>query len=281
VLRSGHDDDIAAVVDLARAEEAAWFGTPEFSPDELLEVLDWHGGLAEGVVYDDGAIRGAALISAGKHTLVLADPADPEPPYDALVQWIVNRGGTWISTYAGNERFVAWFETHGWTHVHSSFDMSRPGADAVAVAVWPDGIEVRLYDEANDDAVVHRLVYVDAAWTDVPGHTARSLDAWKVFISGPTNRGLVARRDGRPVGWVVGRIFADGRAWVLQVAVAQDERGRGLGRALLLHAYTDFLARGATSLGLDVQATNENALGLYRSIGLEIDKEWKVFELSS
>jgi len=93
----------------------------------------------------------------------------------------------------------------------------------------------------------------------------------------PDYRGWVARRDGRPVGWVVGRLFSDGRGWVEQLAVARSARGLGLGRALLLHSLAELCSRGATSLATGVQAENERAIGLYRDVGFEVEREWRVY----
>jgi ribosomal protein S18 acetylase RimI-like enzyme len=128
----------------------------------------------------------------------------------------------------------------------------------------------------EDDDAVHALIYVDAAWGAVPGHTRLSLEAWRSMLT-PDYRGWVAHRDGRPVGWVVGRVFSDGRGWIQQIAVARAARGIGLGRALLLHSLAELRSRGATSLALGVQAENENAIGLYWDVGFEIAREWRVY----
>jgi ribosomal protein S18 acetylase RimI-like enzyme len=111
---------------------------------------------------------------------------------------------------------------------------------------------------------------------EVPGHKERSLQAWRSMLT-PDHRGWVARRDERPIGWVVGRGFPDGRGWVDQIAVARSARGLGLGRALLLHSLAELRSEGATSLALGVQANNENAIGLYRAVGFEIEREWRVY----
>jgi ribosomal protein S18 acetylase RimI-like enzyme len=168
-------------------------------------------------------------------------------------------------------------EAGGWRYAFSSFDLARPGADPVDPARWPDGVSVAAFERGRDDERVHHLIYVDAAWGDVTGHLARPLKAWQRAI-GPEDRGWVAVRSERPIGVVIGRVFADGRAWIHQIAVAQDERRHGLGRALLLHAYTELLASGAKSLGLNVQASNEKALDLYRSVGLDVTREWRIFQ---
>ena len=93
----------------------------------------------------------------------------------------------------------------------------------------------------------------------------------------PQYRGWIARRDGRPAGWVAGRVYADGRGWIQQIAVARSARGAGLGRALLLHALAELRAGGATSFGLGVQAANAAAIGLYRDIGFTVTREWRIF----
>jgi ribosomal protein S18 acetylase RimI-like enzyme len=69
----------------------------------------------------------------------------------------------------------------------------------------------------------------------------------------------------------------NGRGFINSLAVAVDERGRGLGRALLLHAFQDLRAAGVGDLTLDVEAANENALNLYRSVGMEIEREWRIY----
>ncbi|HEU0318958.1 MAG TPA: GNAT family N-acetyltransferase [Solirubrobacteraceae bacterium] len=88
---------------------------------------------------------------------------------------------------------------------------------------------------------------------------------------------FLARRDRRPIGWVAGRVLDSGRGDVTALAVARTERGRGLGRALLLHAFNDLQRAGARGLALDVVAHNETALGLYRSVGMEIEREWQIY----
>ena len=97
----------------------------------------------------------------------------------------------------------------------------------------------------------------------------------------PEYRGWIARRAGRPVGWVAGRVFGDGRGWIQQLAVARPSRGLGLGRALLLHALADLHGAGATSYALGVEAANEHALGLYRDVGFAVTREFRVYARTS
>ena len=275
MLRPATPADRPTVVALALAEDAAWSGAPEVSADEAGEFIDDHG---PGVVFErDGCVAGYAAVGEGGGTMLLADPGDePGPALEALVAWLGERGRHEVDTYAADARRIAWLRAHGFTHRRSSFDLQRGIDPPPAPAVWPSGIAVARYRPGEDDHAVHRLVYVDAAWDEVPGHTLRSLEAWRSMLT-PEYRGWVARRDGRPVGWVAGRVFSDGRGWIQQLAVARSARGRGLGRALLLHSLAELRSRGATSLALGVEAANENAIGLYRDLGFEVAREWRVY----
>jgi ribosomal protein S18 acetylase RimI-like enzyme len=203
-------------------------------------------------------------------------PRRPGAPLDALVGWLGERGHHEVDTYAADARRIGWLEARGFTHRRSAFDLARGVDPPPAPAVWPSGVGVARYRPGEDDEAVHALIYVEAAWSEVPGHTERSLAAWQSMIT-PDYSGWVARREGPPVGWVLGRVFADGRGWVEQLAVARSARGLGIGRALMSHSLGELLARGATSLATGVQAENEHALGLYRDLGFVVEREWRVY----
>jgi len=79
--------------------------------------------------------------------------------------------------------------------------------------------------------------------------------------------------EGPPASSVIAYLvlwFAADEAELADVAVAEDHRGRGLGRLLVGHAVDRARARGAGSLFLEVRASNERALALYRSRGFHV-----------
>ena len=273
-LRPVKPADRPALIALGQAEDAAWSDAPPVSDEEVGEFVDSY---EPGVVFErDGRVAGHAATGEGDLSLVLVDPADdPEPALDALVGWLGERGHHEVVSYGRDARRIAWLEAHGFTHRRSAFDLHR-GIDApLAPADWPAGVTIARYRPGEDDEAVHALIYVDAAWAEVPGHVERSLESWRSTLPGYS--GWVASRDGAVVGWVAGRVFGDGRGWVEQLAVARSARGLGLGRALLLNSLAELRERGATSLALGVQGENENAVGLYRSVGFAVDREWRVY----
>jgi ribosomal protein S18 acetylase RimI-like enzyme len=279
MLRPARPADRPDVIALGLAEDAAWSGAHAVSADEVGEFVDSCG---LGVIFErDGRVAGYAAAGEGEETILLVDPGDgPEPALEALIAWLGERGHHSVDSYARDARRIAWLEANGFTHLRSSFDLHRDINPPLAPAAWPGGVAIARYRPGQDDVAVHALIYRDAAWDEVPGHTSRSLQAWRSTLT-PGYRGWVARRDERPVGWVAPRVFDDGRGWVDQLAVARSARGLGLGRALLLHSLAELCSQGATSLATGAQGENEKAIGLYRDVGFEIDREWRVYARST
>jgi ribosomal protein S18 acetylase RimI-like enzyme len=127
---------------------------------------------------------------------------------------------------------------------------------------------------------VHQLIYVRAGWAEVPGHNDRDLAEWTSLFAGSflvPGQQILAKDGDELVGAAMCRIWDDGTGWVSQLAVDRAHRGRGIGRALLLTALRTLRDDGATSLGLSVNAENRGALGLYRSVGLTVSREWLTY----
>jgi ribosomal protein S18 acetylase RimI-like enzyme len=279
-VRSATERDRDAVLALGVAEEAAWFGEAELSAEEIGEWIDEEGGLDHGLVAVDSSGPVCGFASPGRHAaMFLADPVRTDAVADELLPWLHGqRAVVELMTFAGDRARVTAFERHRLRHRRSSFSMVRPNAAGpVSAAVFPDGVEVARYRLGDGDEAVHRLIYVDAAWAAVPGHGERDLQAWRVKERRCRSM-FLASRGGRPVGWVAGRVLDGGRGYITTLAVAASERGRGLGRGLLLYAFADLQRAGARELTLAVEAENETALGLYRSVGLEVEREWQIYD---
>jgi ribosomal-protein-alanine N-acetyltransferase len=77
---------------------------------------------------------------------------------------------------------------------------------------------------------------------------------------------LVVERCGVLVGYACVRCFHD-ELKINNIAIVDAERGRGIGRWLLLWVLGDAIARGCRSAALEVRPSNAAALALYRSRG--------------
>jgi ribosomal protein S18 acetylase RimI-like enzyme len=117
-------------------------------------------------------------------------------------------------------------------------DQAREKAAADTRALLPDGVD-------TPDTVLTHLV------PEQPADAAPLGSLW-VRLRGSTLPG------------------GDDLAWVFSVEVAEEARGRGHGRALMLLAEQACLAEGVHRLGLNVFTDNTVAVGLYTSLGYRI-----------
>jgi ribosomal protein S18 acetylase RimI-like enzyme len=278
--RPATPSDVAGVVALQRRWETHWFGAPEHDEDDVRADLGRAEPLAERsrLLLDGGRVVAAAWWWRPDDPTVLVEPGpevDDVAASRELVAWLGRSGAVQVEALWRDATLLATLAEQGWVHVRSQFELVRPADDLPAPA-WPDGVTVSSL--GDDPAEVHRLVYEEAGWADVPGHTVRDLDEWlDLFVTGEDpDQQVLARQDGRPVGAALGKVFADGTGWVAQVAVRRDQQGRGLGSALLAEAFARRVAAGATQVGLGVSAANVHALRLYQRLGLAVDREWMV-----
>lgn len=97
--------------------------------------------------------------------------------------------------------------------------------------------------------------WAESSFADEIGRTDRS---WKVAVS-----------EERVVGY--GGVMTVGdEGHLLDLAVTPDERGTGLGRKLVWELAADAARAGASRLTLEVAASNDIALALYRSCGFDV-----------
>jgi ribosomal protein S18 acetylase RimI-like enzyme len=281
-LRPAGKADLASIDDLQRRFDLAWFGASEHSIAEVEEFLSYADPLAENslLVFDAGRLIAVAL-RFGSDTVLTVDPeAAAEPVYGHLLPWFAERTG-YTEVLSRDDAAIAVVEAAGWTYCKSMFDLILAVTPDLELGEprWPDGVGPREFDIADLEAI-HHLIYVDAGWADVPGHPHRDFAEWRrIFITEHTvpAQQVIAWRGERIVGIAMGRTWDDGTGWISQIATAKDERGRGLGRAMLLEALRRRVAAGASSLGLSVQAANEAALRMYLDAGLQIDREFRTY----
>jgi len=277
--RLSEDALLPEITALHHAYDIAWFGEPEHDSDEVREWLEL--GNRHCVVRDDGRV--VAVGNAWRTgSNVVIDPAADGPAAARLgVTWLRDVGAPDTEVLDRDTVLRDVLTAAGWRHAYSTFELCRtvePSWERPEPS-WPDGVTARPMEVA-DERRVHELIFQDAAWAEVPGHHFREFDEWRsIFLRGrrPADRPLLALRGERPVGVALPRLFSDGAGWVEQLAVARAERGRGLGRALLLAAFAALEHDGATKLGLGVLGANESALRLYLGVGLAVDREWQTY----
>ena len=291
VLRPATEADVDAIFAVQVAQDTAWWGTPDGDVDDTRAELDRvrhaMGSLDRGarVAVVPGAepsVVGFALLVGHGHTNLSINPSasDAASARRLLVGWLIEAGGTQIDAPNQDQLLLDVLDEFGYRPTRSSFELER-GADIADLGstVWPDGIRSAPFHPGVDDEEVYALIY--PMWTDVVGHTDRPFDEWRALFlhdaSFVPELAVLARRNegsGPVAGVAMCRTFTGGIGWVSQLAVGYADRGVGLGRALLVESFHRLSATGVQILGLGVEADNVNALGLYRSVGLEVAREW-------
>lgn len=146
--------------------------------------------------------------------------------------------------------------------------------------VLPPGLVGRPVDESEYEVwQAHALDGFRQSWLDrglPPAQAQAKAEASRLQnlpdgLSTPGTWIEALVHDGEVVGhvWVGGRELSPGVsvAFVYDVEVAEEHRGKGYGRALMLHAETIAHRTGTGALGLHVFAGNTPAIGLYESLG--------------
>jgi ribosomal-protein-alanine N-acetyltransferase len=110
---------------------------------------------------------------------------------------------------------------------------------------------------------------------------ARIAELEKICFRSPWSEGALRSEMGNIIAYYgvmeyAGEIIAYGGMWVFfgeahitNVAVAPEFRGRGLGRAMMLHLMRTALHKKADAMTLEVRETNAVAQNLYASLGFE------------
>ena len=194
------------------------------------------------------------------------------------------RGGRRAVTggWSTNHGLFAALETRGYRRARSSWRMGV-SLDSTPPEPWsPDGIEIRALC-AGEEAVaydVHQEAFEDTwepirwsyeEWTHAyvePAHFERAL--WFLAWDGSDTCGVaICRRHSTEPHL----------GWVAVLAVRRDWRRRGIGHALLSHAFAAFAERGLTRAGLGVDAESPTgANSLYEDVGMSATHRFDIYE---
>lgn len=201
----------------------------------------------------------------------------------ALLRWTWDvsraRGGTLVGQSVVDSGDAArLFAAYGYEPLWTSWILElAPGAE-IAPAPLPAGTQVRPY-QPGEERVVFEVV--ENAFNEWPGRDPSTYEDWAAGTLQrpgfePWQLLVAAESDGTGAERVVGAchvVVADGDGWVSYLAVRADRRGRGLGRALLGHAFAVARERGATRCELSTDSRT-GALSLYEHVGMRVRKSF-------
>jgi mycothiol synthase len=283
-------DDAAAVNELVIAADIAVQG---WSDSSVSELLDWWRltdvAANSWIVEDDGVAAIVVVIPHGE-TADIDGFVHPEKTGRGLGTWLVGRGEDRIREL-GFDRALTWclagdaqarqlFERAGFREVRRFYRMLVEHEAEPAPAEWPDGVAIGTF-ERDDARAFHAALTESFAeeWNFVP----EPFDVWaERRIDAPDFDPTLwfIARDGDEVAGVL-RCDAErgGAGWVGALGVRPGWRKRGLGLALLRHAFGEYYRRGQPRVALGVDAENPTgATRLYERAGMHVAYEAVAFE---
>ena len=294
-LRPPREEDVPAIVELENAASLAAYGTADATEAELRRWLTTPDVVPERdirLAEDGGRLVGYADV----------DPTDTEPvrnwcqivvhpDADAgvvapqLVAWCEERAQkgilrTWAPSAA--TALAAAFERLGLQLVRHSYRMQIDLEQRPDPPPWPDGISVRTFVPADAERVyeAHQETFADS-WE----HAREPYEEWAHW--------LLERDDFDPSLWflaedgdeLAGILLSIPRetdpdeGYVQILGVRRPWRRSGLGRALLVHAFREFHARGFERVVLGVDASSlTGAEKLYASAGMRVVRQFDFYE---
>jgi mycothiol synthase len=185
-------------------------------------------------------------------------------------------------SWATNEQLLRELEARGYALVRHSHRMTIDLSDPAPDPVWPSGIEVRAF-RAGDERAFHEAQQETFADSWEP--TDEPFEEWAYWLlEGPSfdpSLWFLALDGAETAGYAIchPHLSDPGIAWVRLLGVRRPWRRRGLGRALLLHAFAEFRARGFRRAGLGVDADSlTGAHTLYESAGMHVAARFDVYE---
>jgi mycothiol synthase len=166
------------------------------------------------------------------------------------------------------------YEDFGYQLIRHSYRMEIELTEVATDPEPPESVVVRAMREGEEEQIyeVHEQSFEDA-WM----HTREPFEQWQHwFVKDPSfdpSLWFVAESDGELVGVAICNTRGNdpGLGWVRVLGVLRSHRRRGIGEALLRHAFSEFKRRGFDRVGLGVDAESPTrAVALYERAGMHV-----------
>jgi mycothiol synthase len=289
-VRDASPSDLDAAESIVRAEERSLRGD-DAEPADLADF--WRNARFDGassmVERDRTPVGFAAAIERGAESDYWAT-VHPEVAGRGVSTWLLTGaerrarevGSEFLRAGCVAENLAAatLFRELGFREARHFFQMRIDFEQAPAVPQPPAGIELTSFRK-EDARAFHATL--DDAFAEEWGWHASPFEEWRERrVDAPdTDLSLwfVARDGDELAGVIRCETRRDGGGWVGALGVPERWRRRGIGRALLLHAFCEFQRRGSSHAGLGVDAENPTgATRLYEGAGMRVVREDVIYE---
>jgi mycothiol synthase len=288
-------EDAEEVAALISACQIADTGASDMSVEEMLD--DWHSlDLAEEAVIlisPDGRIAAYADVFNRSFVIVsIYGYVHPDFRDLGLGTYLVAWGEGWTRDHmqqaqasarvvaqhyinSANEAARRLLENLGYTPVRGIYVMETILDDLPPLPRWPPDISVRPFVPGRDERAVYEAV--EDAFRDLWGRPRNPFERFiretqKEYFD-PSLWFLAVEGD-EIAGLTLCNTLA-GEGWVDVVGVRRPWRNRGLGLALLRHAFTEYQRRGVNKVALSVDAESiTGAPRLYGRAGMRVRESY-------
>ena len=280
-LRAASHADMSAVTALLRVSEHFDAGEAIVTVEDVESEWMLPGfdpAVDTLLVFHDGQAVAYAEVPGWRVEATVDPEARERGIGTALLAWIERRavqrasstdeirvGQTVIDT---NDAAISLFVRHGYTKRHTSWVLRLPRDVSIDHPSLPANIAIRPFDADREEHQAYQVV--EDAFNEWPTRVPSSFEDWR---SGVTRRAdfdptllFVAATENEVVGVAFGIPYEE-EGWVQQIAVRREDRGQGIGKALLRAAFDEFRRRGFPEVGLSTDSRT-GALDLYLDVGM-------------
>lgn len=290
-------EDAEAVTAMISACQLADTGETDISVEEMLD--DWHAmDLAEEAVMvtaPDGRIAGYADVLNRSFVMVsVYGYVHPDFREKGIGSYLVAWGERWtrdrmpqapenarvvVQHYinAANEGARRLMESSGYAPIRGVYVMETRLDDAPPLPHWPTGISVRTFVPDRDERTTYEAV--EEAFRDLWGRPTSPFERFLRETEKETFDPSLwfLAEDGDEIAGVTLCKTLAGEGWVEVVGVLRPWRKRGLGLALLRHAFAEFHTRGIHKVSLSVDAESiTGAPRLYGRAGMSVRESYLI-----